>query len=307
MATNGTEIGEISVEFYRQFMANVIKLYSSLKEKYTAFKASAQEEDEAFYTLITQHNVPAIELAMLSTAYNLDNYEYSTFDTWIRSNSAFINFVRSFETAVGNTGEYSSASLSAYLLAKGEVVSPLVSEIYNIVRSQQLYSYNVGCTEEVSIGTLSITDNDGTILANPFERDAVGIYTGNYSSSRRYAETETARYTAPANVKIVGNASNIFTITGYGLTQDNTIGEITETIEVVPGENDVITQNKYIYITDVEVESDGIAVGEYTFTNIPYDFTTQESSSSSDESATEEPINESSDDSSESTNSTNEE
>lgn len=262
----------VSLDFYKKFMANIIALYGNLKTKYNTFKGQIQECGGSFYDFVTQQKDPAIQLSMLNNAYNLDNNEYDSFETWIKSNSALISFFKSVQTAINKGSNGEVTNLSRYLLEHQQVTSPYVSEIYNVLTGSQLYFYSVGFEEETTMATLNVTDG----VQENLIRDTMGIYNGNYSANKRYTLTKqngiiTSISTAPAYVKIVGNASNTIELNGYGFNQANkNIQQITETIEVVNGQ--VITTKKFLYLTQAIVKADTIHNGTYTFYNVPYAF-----------------------------------
>lgn len=262
----------VSLDFYKKFMANIIALYGNLKTKYNTFKGQIQECRGSFYDFVTQQKDPAIQLSMLNNAYNLDNNEYDSFETWIRSNSALISFFKSVQTAINKGSNGEVTNLSKYLLEHQQVTSPYVSEIYSALTSSQLYFYSVGFEEETIMATLNVTNG----VQENLIRDTMGIYNGNYSANKRYTLTKqngiiTSISTAPAYVKIVGNAPNTIELKGYGFNQENkNIQQITETIEVVSGQ--VITTKKFLYLTQAIVKTETIQNGTYTFYNVPYVF-----------------------------------
>ena len=314
---------------YDSFMKNMKTKYLKVKEVYDDFNVqlTAIAAEDPFYPSITSSENPAIEIAMLQGAYNVDNsFGTTTFSTYLKSNSAYTAMIRNFETAIGNGGGYSANTLDAFLFENNILEDSLGNDIYTMSKNNSLLAYNVGCPTKELMGSFTISQEEAPAesssssssssssisLTNDysFNTRPLGIYSTAYSATRRATLTKdsdgviTSIAFAPSQIRFkrtAGTGQIVLQITGVNTA--GTTAPVTETVTIPSSGGEATSVNKYVYLTSVVVTTgkDGQKVEFY---NIPYEVFTlpeeESSSSTSSESSVEPEPESSSSDSSES-------
>lgn len=305
-----TVMNKVEKVDYDSFIENMKTKYLKVKEVYEDFNAqlTSISGEDSFYQQISLSGNPALEIAMLSGAYNADNsFGTTSFETYMKSNTAYTGLIRNFETAIGLGGGYSANTLDAFLTSNAIVEDTLANSIYALAKNTSLLAYNVGCPTEEVMGSFTVTQveepagssssssssssvsysNDYTYASRP-----AGIYSTAYSATKRATiEKDTngnitnIAY-APSNIKFKRTAgTGQVTLQIAGINTAGTAAPVTETV-IIPVGGEITTTNKYVYLTSIVVTS-GKDGQEVEFYNIPKEVFTLpvvESSSSSESS-----------------------
>lgn len=304
-----TLMREIEAVDYDNFISNMKTKYLKIKDAYTNFSDELITigEENPFYDQITVSGNPAIEVAMLSGAYNADNsFGTTEFSTYIKANTSYTGLIRNFETAITNGNGITSNILDTFLFANNIVEDTLGNEIYYLSKNNYLLAYNVGCETEEKMGSFAVTEVVEESSSSSSSSSSIS-YTNNYNFATRpkgiYSTTYSATKRATLEKDTEGNIISIAyaptqirfeRVSGTGdvvlqITGINTAGTsspVSETITIPSVGGEATTTNKYVYLTSILV-TNGSDGQEVEFYNIPYEVYTVpvESSSSSSESS----------------------
>lgn len=310
-----TEMKKVEKADYDSFIKNMKTKYLKVQEIYDGFNDQlvAIAAEDPFYQEITASDNPAIEIAMLSGAYNADNsFGTTTFSTYMKANTAYTGLIRNFETAIGNGGGYSAATLDAFLLANGILEDSLGNDIYVLSKNSALLAYNVGCPTEELMGSFTISQpapaegdssssssSSSLELTNDYSYSTrpAGIYSTAYSATRRVTLTKntdgviTDIAYAPSQIRFkrtAGTGQIVLQITGVNTA--GTSAPVTEIVTIPSGSGEVTSVNKYVYLTSVVVTTgkDGQKVEFYNIPHEVFTLPSEESSSSTSSESSEE-------------------